>query len=76
MRTGGGVASRAPGPACWAVSRASALRTFQLNFARAELKSHFKAVSISKKRGKKEKRREGRGPGAGLPQLPFEIRTF
>ena len=62
-----------------AVPWASALRTFHLNFARAalkSLKSHFKAVSINKKKGKKEKGREGRGPGADLLQLPFEIRIF
>lgn len=76
MRAGSGVASRAPGPACLAVPGASALRTLHLNFARAALKSHVKAVSINKKKGKKEKGREGRGPGEGLPQLPFEIRIF
>ena len=76
MRADDGVASWGPRPACLAVPWASALRTFHLNFARAALKSHFKAVSINKKKGKKEKGREGRGPGADLLQLPFEIRIF
>lgn len=59
MRAGSGVASQAPGPGCLAVPGASSLRTLHLNFARAALKSHAKAVSINKKKERERERRKG-----------------
>lgn len=70
MRAGSGVASQAPGPGCLAVPGASSLRTLHLNFARAALKSHAKAVSINKK---KEKGREGRGPEKAFRNYPLKL---